>query len=135
MTALIGLAASVGSGGCSSGGFPTDAPEGDAVAPGTVTLAWSLTDRNGQPIQCDQVGAKTVSLELRNRTKLSGVAESFSCNNSPSTSQPIEPGLYDILFELHGVNVTLSTAPTQNAVMVSAGQDTLLLPVTFAVDP
>lgn len=133
LAGLLGLAGSSGCGGCSSGGFPTDAGV-DAAVPGTVTLAWSVTDLNGQPIPCDQVGAKTVALQLRNREKLSGVADSFSCQNSPSTSQPIEPGPYDISFELHGDQGTLATAPSQSAVMIGSGQDTPLPPIAFAVD-
>jgi hypothetical protein len=129
----VGLVGLVGCGGCGGSGFPTDAP-GDSAAPGTVTLAWSLTDLNGQPIPCDQVGAKTVSLQLRNRETLSGIAESFSCPNSPSTSQPLPPGTYDISFELRGVNGTLATASSQSGVMVASGQDTPLTSIAFMVD-
>ena len=92
-----------------------------------------MSDQNAQPIPCDEVGATTVSLQLRNHATLTGVAESFSCQNSPSTSQPLPPGIYDISFELHGVNGTLATAPSQT-VTVSSGQDTPLRSIAFMVD-
>jgi len=130
LASLFGFA---GCGGCSSGGFPPDARGPDAAPMGSVTLAWSLSDLNGQPIQCDQVGANTVALQIRNHTTLAGVAASFSCNNSPST-QALDPGTYDISFELHGSGGTLATASIQNNVTVVSGQDTRLAPVTFAVD-
>jgi hypothetical protein len=130
LASLIGFA---GCGGCSSGGFPPDAAGADAAAMGSVTLAWSLSDLDGQPIQCDQVGANTVALQIRNRSTLTGVAASFSCKNSPST-QALAAGSYDISFELNGVGGTLATAPGQNTVMVFSGEDTPLTPVTFMVD-
>jgi hypothetical protein len=133
LAGLLGLAGSSGCGSCHGGGFQPDASV-DAPAPGTITLSWSLTDLNGQPIQCDQVGAQTVALQLKNRDKLSSVAESFACQNSPSTSGPIEPGHYDISFELHGINGTLATAASQSNVTIRPGQDTPLAPVTFMVD-
>jgi hypothetical protein len=132
---LIALASLVASAGCGDdGGFPRDAMGPDAVAMGTVSLAWSLRDLSDQPIQCDQVGANTVSLQLRNRAKLSGVAASLSCKNSPSMSQLLEPGLYDVSFELHGLNITLATASDQRSITVEAGRDTPLAPITFVVD-
>jgi hypothetical protein len=134
LAGLIGLAGSAGNGGCTPGGFPPDVQGPDAAVMGMVSLAWTLRDPSDQPIECDAVGANTVVLQLRNRAKLSGVAESLSCKSSPSTSQLIEPGLYDISFELHGQSGTLATAPDQNAVMVGAGQDTPLAPVGFVVD-
>lgn len=134
LAGLIGLAGSAGCGGCAPGGFPPEVQGPDAAVMGTVSLAWSLRDLSNQPVECAAVGANTVVLQLRNRAKLSGVAESLSCQNSPSTSQLLEPGLYDISFELHGQSGTLATAPDQGPVTVGAGQDTPLVPVTFTVD-
>ena len=130
LASLIGI---VSCGGCGSGGFPPDAPKPDAAPKGSVTLAWSLIDLSGQPIQCDQVGANTVALQIRNHETLSGVASSFSCTNSPSM-QALDPGTYDISSELHGAGGTLATGADQNTVVVVSGQDTLLTPVTFMVD-
>jgi hypothetical protein len=134
LAGLIGLLGCGGCGGCSSDGFHLDAPEPDATTFGTISLAWSLTDLDGQPIQCDQVGASTVALQLRNRARLQGVPASFSCGNSPSTTQAIEAGIYDVTLELHGQNTTLATAADQRGVVVAAGGDTPLAPVMFAVD-
>jgi hypothetical protein len=130
---LLVLAGS-GCGGCDSGGFVGDAPAIDAPTPGTVTLAWTLTDVNGQPISCEQVGGNFVLLELRNRTTARGTVASFSCARGRETSPDLEPGVYDISFELRGVNLTSVTAPEQKSITVEPGRDTQLAPVIFAVD-
>jgi hypothetical protein len=128
------LALAAGCGGCDPGGFPHDASLVDAPVPGTVTLAWSLTDTNGQPISCAQVGGSFVLLTLRTHTGAPGTVASFSCTNSPSTSTPIDPGVYDVAFELHGLALTSVTAPEQTGVTIAPGQDTRLAPITFVVD-
>ncbi|HEU4727896.1 MAG TPA: hypothetical protein VFT22_08415 [Kofleriaceae bacterium] len=131
--ALVALAL-VGCSGCGGdGGFPVDAPA-DAAARGTVSLAWGLTDLNGMPIQCDQVGASTVTLELRAHDQATGAVDSFSCANSPSTSRPLVPGIYDVSFELHGGGDTLATTLDQFGVVIQDGKDTRLDPITFIVD-
>jgi hypothetical protein len=138
LAALFGLAGLIGgvaSGGCGDdGGFPRDAPMQDRPANGTVSLAWSLQDLNGQAIQCDQVGASTVSLQLRARGELTGAAESFTCTNSPSKSKVLDPGTYDVSFELHAGNVTLAVAADQGGVVIEDGKDTALTPISFVVD-
>ncbi|HET7502311.1 MAG TPA: hypothetical protein VFK02_14935 [Kofleriaceae bacterium] len=131
---LVALASLAGSSGCGDdGGFPVDAPI-DAPGHGSVSLAWALTDLNGLPILCDQVGASTVTLELRTHGQATGAVDSFSCTNSPSTSRPLVPGTYDISFELHGPGVTLATALDQLGVVIEDGKDTPLAPITFIVD-
>jgi hypothetical protein len=135
LAAVLGLAGLTGVVGCGDdGGFPHDAPMQDTPAHGTVSLSWSLHDLNGQPIQCDEVGASTVSLQLRARGEATGAAESFTCTNSPSTSKALEPGTYDVLFELHAGSATLAVAPDQNGVVIEDGMDTALAPITFVVD-
>lgn len=134
LAGLIALVIAAGCSGCDDGGFPTDAPAPDAPLRGTVSLAWSLTDLGGRPLRCDDVGANFVALELRKQASLSGAVASFSCTNSPSTSQPIEVGTYDVSFELHGVRLTSVPAPNQSGVVIAANQNTTLAPVTFAVD-
>jgi hypothetical protein len=134
LAGLIALACTTGCGGCSSEGFPVDASPPDAVTLGRVSLAWSLTDLAGQPITCDQVGAKTVSLAVRNQAGASGTAASFSCTNSPSVTQFFASGLYSIAFELNGDSGTLATASDQNNVLIAGGQITPLTPVVFPVD-
>jgi hypothetical protein len=141
--AIVGWSASIvaaaaaalgGCSGCDDGGFPVDAALPDATLRGTVSLAWSLTDLTGRPIQCDEVGATFVFLELRSKSTLSGTVASFSCGNSPSMSPPLEVGTYDIRFELHGPALTSVPAPMQSDVVIAANQDTRLQPVTFPVD-
>jgi hypothetical protein len=120
---------------CNGGGFPADARMIDApAARGTVSLAWSLTDLTGQAITCDDVGASFVSLELRRQASVQGAVASFSCANSPSTSQPIEVGTYEVRFELRGQALTPVAAAPQNSVVITRDQNTELAPVTFPVD-
>lgn len=126
------LALASGCGACDHGGFRDAAI--DAVAPGRIAVAWTLTDLNGQPIQCDQVGAGFVNLQLRNRANATGSAASFSCAMSPGIVPDLAPSVYDITFELKGVSLTTVTAPEQKGVLVESGRDTQLAPVTFMVD-
>jgi hypothetical protein len=120
---------------CNGGGFPADARLVDApAARGTVSLAWSLTDLTGRAITCDEVGASFVSLELRRQASLQGAVASFSCANSPSTSQAIEVGTYEVRFELRGQVLTPVAAQPQSSVVITKDQNTELAPVTFAVD-
>jgi hypothetical protein len=132
--AALGLTGLIVVGCGDDGGFPRDAPAQDPTARGTVSLAWSLQDLDGQPVPCDQVGASTVSLQLRARGEASGAAESFTCGNSPSTSKPLVPGIYDVSFELHAGSATLAVAPGQNGVVIEDGKTTPLAPIAFVVD-
>lgn len=134
LAGLIALACTTGCGGCSSEGFHLDAAPPDAAALGRVSLAWSLTDLAGQPITCDQVGAKTVSLLVRNQAGAGGAPASFSCTNSPSLTQSFVAGMYSIGFQLNGDSGMLATVPDQNNVPIAGGQITPLAPVVFAVD-
>lgn len=134
-TYLLACAAVVGceGDGCGGGGFP-DAREVDAApAGGTLSLAWTLTDTGGAPITCDQVGATTVTLLLRNRAVSGGQAEVLGCNSATGATPVLRPGTYDVRFELAGPGGLLSTATPQNGLVVRTGQDTALAPVTFAV--
>jgi len=128
LASLIGLASC---GGCGSGGSP-DAPNVDAAA-GSVTLAWSLSDLGGQAIQCDQVGATTVALQIQNHVTKTGTTAMFPCTSSSGT-QALAPATYDMSFELHAADGTLTTAADQKLVMVASGKDTPLMPVTFLIN-
>jgi hypothetical protein len=133
--ALLAGLALIGGAGCGDdGGFPTDAAAPDGSAHGNVSLAWSLVDPGGQPITCDQVGASTVSVALRARGTLAGAVDSFSCNNSPTTSRALDPGTYDVTLELHAGATTLATVPEQRGIVIVDGMTTPLAPVTFVVD-
>jgi hypothetical protein len=119
--------------GCDGSGFP-DAPLPDATLFGTVSVAWTLVDTTGAAIPCDQVGARTVGLTLRDQNGIAGVPASFSCGNSPSTTQAIKTGSYNIGFQLNGDGGTIATAMDQVGVQVTAGVTTVADPVTFVVD-
>jgi hypothetical protein len=134
LAGLLGLLGSAGCDGCCDKCNFTGDADVDAPPMGTVSLAWSIVDLAGQPVSCDQVGAATVFLQFRDPRILSSPVESFSCQNSPSTSHPLDPGTYNITFELHGANLSAVTAPMQTSVVVAPGRDTALAPITFVVD-
>ena len=122
LAALIALVS------CGGGGGGSPPP----VARGSISLAWSIADLNGQPTTCDRVGATTVVLRLRSRAGAASVT-SFPCANSPSTAQ-IVAGLYDITPELHASDGTvIATASDQPGITVPPGQVATLTPVRFAV--
>ena len=117
------------------GGFPDAGPTGDAARGGTLSLGWSLVKMaDGTPISCDQVGALTVTLVLRNRAMQGGFTEVFSCNTRMGTTPAVPAGTYDVNFELSGVNGLISTSAEQRGLVVTAGNTTALAPVTFTVN-
>ncbi|MGN6104144.1 MAG: hypothetical protein ACTHU0_03500 [Kofleriaceae bacterium] len=133
--AVVATVAFVGCGDCDGGGFP-DAAEIDGPPPGgTLSLAWTLTNANGQPITCDQVGAQTVTLLVRNLGAQGGQTEVFSCSSGMGVTPALAVGKYDVRFELvSGSGHALAMAPLQSNVEVRSGEQTRLSPVTFAVD-
>jgi hypothetical protein len=120
---LMGLIAFASSGGC--GNRP------DPAMPGSISLAWSITDLDSQPTTCVQANAQSVALRLRNRSGGNVVAAAFPCANSPSTAQFVA-GVYDIAIELDAADGTrLATAPDQTGITITSGQVQRLLPATF----
>jgi hypothetical protein len=106
---------------------------GSAPVQGSASLAWSITGIDRQPTTCEQVGAATVLVRLRNRAG-DASAVSFPCGKSPSTTELLA-GPYDVAFELRTVDgSTLAAGPDQTTVTVTAGQVTTLTPVTFVMD-
>jgi hypothetical protein len=140
LTSLAGaLVGAAGCGGCDGGGFPSDAFSPDAlVQTGTVSLAFTLTDKANAPVTCDQIGANTVFLQLKSRTSASGAAVSLSCATGGGMSQPIPVGTYDVSIDLNGaingVAATLASGAPQNGVVVKVGANTMLDAATFAVN-
>ena len=121
------------------GGFP-DAREIDAPPPpGRFTIAWSVTDANGAPVTCDQIGAISVTVSLRNRAVQGGFTEVFTCGTGMGTSEGIAPGRYDLTFSLVGpggdpmMDGLLVTAAPEQDVEITSGAETALAPLTFAV--
>src|SRR5690349_6763336 len=100
-TAVFVLTAALAGGGCEGceGGGLVDA-QPDVQAPGTISLAWSLTDANGAPITCDQVGAVAVSMEIREIDAATGAPAAFTCSTGSGTTQALAPGTYQVDIEL-----------------------------------
>jgi len=116
-----------------AGGCGNRAP--DASMRGSVSLAWSITARDRQPTTCAQIGAATVSVLLHNRANGDEATASFACTSSPSTTQLVAIGVYDVTLSLRAADgTTRATVPDQLGVAVVAGQVTALAPVTFAMD-
>jgi len=133
---LLGLASgSAGCGGCDGGGF--DAGISD-VSPGqaSVSLAWSLIDPStGRSVTCDKLDANaTVFVEIRSATVVSSAV--YACKSLQAVSDPLTPGTYRFMYELH-LSATGGVIPAtagQSGVVVGAGQSIALAPITFPVD-
>ncbi len=126
--------------GCGDGGGFPDAPVVDSPpAPGTFTLAWTVSNTGGTAITCEQIGAQAVTALLRNRALQGGSTEVFTCATLSGMSQILAPGVYDIDFDLNGVGgdpVTgvIATSPQQAGIEIKSGQNTVLAPLAFSVN-
>ncbi len=129
---LVVACAAAGCGG--GGGFPADAAIEPPPPGGKLAVTWSVTNAGGQPITCGDVAAQVVTLVLRNRNVSGGSTEVFGCTSATGTTPEVAPGIYDIDFELHGLDGLLTTATQQMGLVVTSGQTTDLAPVAFAVD-
>lgn len=131
---LYVMASLLAGAGCGDeGGFP-DAGVTPVIATGNVQLTWNLTDLSGTPITCAQIGGTTVAMTLHSLDKIYGIADSFSCGNSPSMSAQADVGKYRVSAVLQGTNLVPVAGPEQTDVTITANQTTQLTPVTFQVD-
>ena len=104
-----------------------------APCPGSVSLAWSITNASGQPLSCAQAAATSVALRLLSRTGGTPVFTAFPCTSSSGIAN-VAPGLYDATIELRDASgATRATSPPQTSVAVAVGRTKVLTPVTFAV--
>ena len=116
-----------------SGGNAAIAASAASSCPGSISIAWSITNANGQPSSCSQAGATSVALRLQSRTGGTPLFTAFLCGGSPGTAN-IEPGLYDVAIELHDANgAKLAVAPPQTSVAVAIARTKVLTPVVFTV--
>ena len=119
--------------GCGSGGGFPDARPIDAPPPkGTFTLAWAVTDTNSNVVTCDQLGANAVTVITHNRAVEGASTQVFVCSTLMGTSSGLDPGTYDMDFELDG-GVTLATSPTQHGIVIESNQNVQLGSLVFAV--
>ena len=108
-------------------GCPAPAPP----ANGSISVTWSIQSLGGLPVTCEQVGAHSAALRLRNRSTSAIIATAFPCANSPGTA-PIAPGSYDVSFLLNDSSgVVLGTGSDQAGVSIASGRLTQLAPVIF----
>lgn len=123
------LVAACGSG----GGFPDARPIDAAPPKGTFTLDWAVTDTNGNVVTCDQLGANVVTVITHNREIEGASTQVFVCSTLMGTSSGLDPGTYDMDFELDG-GVTLATSPTQHGIVIESNQNVRLASLAFAVE-
>jgi hypothetical protein len=117
------------------GGFPDAPGPGDAFATGTLSLTWTVVKMaDGSPVSCDQIGANSVTLLLRNRGFQGGFTEVFSCVTGSGTTSQLPVGTYDVMFELTGTTGTIATGAEQMGLVISKQQNTPLSPVAFSVN-
>jgi hypothetical protein len=98
---------------------------------GSITLTWTITDKDHQPATCTEVSARSVALRLRNRASGAIVATAFPCGASPATAQ-VPAAIYDIDIALRASDgTTVATVPAQTGAVVAANRIKRLTPVTF----
>lgn len=136
--ALIGLVGWAGCEGCNEGGFDAGVIDTQVVG-GTFSLAWTLLDQStNKPVTCDKLDPNATVFVQASRPGTGGL-ESFACKNMQATSiATLAPDTYSFSYELHvtaaGQTLSIATAPAQNAVVISSGQNVVLSPITFEVD-
>jgi hypothetical protein len=115
------------------GGFP-DAPGIDASPTGTFSSTWSVIDTANQPLACERIAGLTMTVLAHNKAFEGGSTQIFSCATGMGTSQAMIAGIYDLAFQLSGTFGLLDTAVPQDGVVIEAGANTVLSPVTFQVE-
>lgn len=133
LAAVAAAGAAGGCEGCDGGGFVDAAPP-DSPPPGTLSLTWAVTDANGQPISCDQIGAQAVTLSIRKAGAAVGETAVFSCSSGGGTTQGFGPGTYVVDFELVDTAGRLATLPRRGGIVVESGRDTPLGESVFEVN-
>ena len=130
------LLACVVAAGCGSGGgFPDAAIDSPPPGPGKFMVDWTVSDTASQPVPCSRINASTVTATLRSHAIAGGSTQVFTCGTGSGTSQSVDPGTYDIAFELDSAQgAVLTTAPTQKDVVIQEGQITHLTALAFALD-
>lgn len=118
---------------CDGPGGTGAAAAATSPCPGSVSLAWSITNASGQPLSCAQAAATSVALRLQSRSGGTPVFTAFPCASSSGTVN-VAPGLYDVTIELRDASgARRATTPPQTSVAVAVGRTKVLTPVTFAV--
>jgi hypothetical protein len=122
--------------GCDSeAGFPDARLPDAALPPGTLSVAWTITDTNdSMQITCDEANATTVTLTVREEGSSTATPEPVNCSSGMTTTRPFPPGMYVVGFELRGPGGEIASAPNQLGVEITQNGDTQLDPVNFDVN-
>lgn len=122
--------------GCGDGSGNPDAGAIDApVTRGTMSLSWSLTDLDDNPLACEDVAALSISLQRTRQGSSTGAVDPFTCAAGSGTSAELDPGTYDVVVMVSALAGTLSEPQVLAPVEVVAGQNATIDPVVFQVDP
>jgi hypothetical protein len=116
------------------GGFPDARPPDSAGPTGTFSVSWTVNDQNNQPIACDRIAAQTMTVLAHDLSVIGGVPEAFSCSTGMGQSQGLQPGTYEMDFELTGTFGDLARGMKQAPVQIDANTNVELAPVTFQVE-
>ena len=123
---------------CGDDALPPDAAQIDATPPtGTLSLSWTLSDDEGNTIECDQVGAVTVSVRVVPNDAFGGDVEAFVCGALEGTSRGFTPGLYDVEVDLRASRARSLLGETIrfDDIEIVSSQDTPLGAQAFSVAP
>lgn len=100
-------------------------------ANGSISAFWAVQAPAGVTVPCEQVGARSAALRLRNRSTNAVIATAFACAKGSGTAS-IAPGVYDVSFLLNSADGELiGTAPDQLGVSIISGRITELAPIAF----
>ncbi|HEY5926252.1 MAG TPA: hypothetical protein VIV11_31420 [Kofleriaceae bacterium] len=116
------------------GGFP-DAGPGDGAGPtGTFSVSWTVNDQNNLPLSCDRIAAQAMTVLTHNFAFEGGATQVFTCATGMGMSQGLEPGRYEMDFELSGTFGSLARAAKQAPVDIKPSANVELMPVAFQVE-
>jgi hypothetical protein len=113
------------------GACGSDAGPPDARVPGTVSLTWTLHS-GSRLLFCAAVDAATVQTTIT--AGAFTAVDVFSCATAMGTSRPILPGTYAVSVEVDGASGPISPVQHLDNIVVTAGHDTSLGNLDFAVD-
>jgi hypothetical protein len=135
MKRMVMMAAMAVAPGCGGGSDNPDAgPIDAAVTRGTMSLAWSLTDLDDNPITCEDVGALSISVTVT-PPGFGGVVEPFSCAGGMGTTSDLRATTYNVVVIPSSVLGALSESILIDSVEVVAGQNVDLGTLVFEIDP
>ncbi|HEY5949111.1 MAG TPA: hypothetical protein VIV40_26645 [Kofleriaceae bacterium] len=116
------------------GGFPDGRPADSSGPTGTFSVTWAVNDQNSQPISCDRIAAQAMTVLAHNLAFEGGSTQIFGCSTGTGMSQGMQPGTYEMSFELSGTFGSLAMGAKQSPIQIAANSNVALAPVSFQVE-